>query len=138
MEAFLPLLSLVVLYLVFALVSKGARKVSQAQKRAFPAPATPAAAPGGPPPQDPAEPRVREIRPTVSVHEHDDSVYRGSLNAVTGEGYDPCHEAQMEPLTRSEAIEHVPVTTPGLRLNWTGDEIVRGFVISEILKRKGA
>ena len=142
MEAFLPLLSLVVLYLVFALVSKGARKVSQAQKKTFPAPATPAAAPGGPPPQDPAEPRVREIRPTVSVHEHDDSVYRGSLNAVTGEGYDPCHEEQMSGMEKvckpgAEApAAFTGETAGGLPLGWTGNDVVRGIVMSEILNRK--
>ena len=60
------------------------------------------------------------------------------MNAVTGEGYDPCHEEQLSSLTLSETVEPVPVTTPGLQLHWTGDEIVRGLVISEILKRKGA
>jgi len=77
------------------------------------------------------------LQPTISVTEHDDSVYRGSLNAETGEGYDPCHEEQLEPLTLAEtAVPAAETAEGGLRLGWTGDEIVRGFVMSEILKRK--
>ena len=80
----------------------------------------------------------REMQPTIRVTERDDTIYQGSLNAVTGEGYDPCHDEQMAPLTRAETIEHIPAVSSGLQLKWTGDEIVRGFVISEILNRKGA
>ncbi len=138
MEAFLPLMSLVLVYLFIAILSKTVKKASQAQKKTSPASAAPAGAAEAPPPKAPAEPETRELQPTIRLHEHDDSVYRGSLNAVTGEGYDPCHEDQLKPLSRSEAVEHVPVTTPGLQLHWTGDEIVRGFVVSEILKRKGS
>ena len=138
MQAFLPLMSLVVVYLFIAVLSKAAKNAAQARKQNSPAPAASPAAPSVPDQETAAEPEIREIQLTVRVHEHDDSVYRGSLNAVTGEGYDPCHDEQLAPLTRSEAVDHVPVTTPGLQLNWTGDEIVRGIVISEILKRKGA
>ena len=67
----------------------------------------------------------------------DDSVYQGSMNAVTGEGYDPCHNEQLAPLT---ALETAPAaaeeTVPGLRLSWTGSDVVRGLVMSEVLKRK--
>ena len=69
--------------------------------------------------------------------EHDDSVYQGSLNAVTGEGYDPCHEEQMEPLTVLRDEVPAPAEpVPGLRLSFGGDEVIRGLVMSEILKRK--
>ena len=136
-EAFAPLMALVFIYLIFALMAKAAKKVTQAQKAASGKPAAPAEAPEAPAPE-PAGPQVRELQPSVRVTGHDDTVYQGSLHAVTGEGYDPCHDEQLAHLTRSEAVEHVPVTMPGLQLNWTGDEIVRGIVISEILKRKGA
>ena len=85
------------------------------------------------------EPSVLQniIRPTVSVTEHDDSVYRGSMNAETGEGYDPCHDEQLAPLTLAEnAVPAAEAAEGGLQLNWTGNEIVRGIVMSEILKRK--
>ena len=138
-EAFGPLMALIVIYLVIAIIIRVARKAASVQKKTSGRPAAPAPAPEAPSaPQPAAEPLVREMQPTVRIHNHDDSIYRGSMNAVTGEGYDPCHEEQLSSLTLSETIEHEPVTTPGLQLNWTGSEIVRGFVISEILKRKGA
>ena len=137
-EAFAPLMGLAVIYLIIAVVGKAAKKSAAARKTAPGAPAASATVPESPAPQPAAAPQVRELQPTVRVHEHDDSVYQGSLNAVTGEGYDPCHEEQMSSLTRAETIEPVPAAVPGLQLHWTGDEIVRGLVISEILKRKNA
>ena len=138
--SFLPLLVLFLIYAVIGTLSKAARKNMAGQKTAA---RTGTAAPDAIPETEPAQeaaaaPRVREIQPTIRVTEHDDSIYRGSLNAVTGEGYDPCHDAQLAPLTRAETVEHIPAVSSGLQLNWTGDEIVRGFVISEILNRKGA
>ena len=80
--------------------------------------------------------RPTVMQPTISVTEHDDSVYTGSMNAETGEGYDPCHEEQLAPLSAAEAMEPVTETAPGLQLSWTGSDIVNGIVMSEILKRK--
>ena len=77
------------------------------------------------------------LQPTITFTEHDDSVYQGSMNAETGEGYDPCHDEQMEPLTLAEtAVPAAETEVPGLQLNWNGSEVVRGIVMSEILKRK--
>ena len=77
------------------------------------------------------------MQPTVSVTEHDDSVYQGSMNAVTGEGYDPCHDEQLAPLSHAEtAVPAAQAAEPGLQLSWTGSDIVRGFVMGEILNRK--
>ena len=84
---------------------------------------------------EPARPTV--MQPSISFTEHDDSVYQGSMNAATGEGYDPCHDEQLAPLTRAEiAPAAAPEAAPGLQLSFTGNEIVRGFVMSEILTRK--
>ena len=86
------------------------------------------------------EPFARESRltPSISVTEHDDSVYQGSMFAETGEGYDPCHNEQMKPLTEAESAMPAPVEEiPGLQLGWSGNEIVRGLVMSEILNRRG-
>ena len=136
---FLPLLVLFVIYAVIGSLNKAAKKSAQGQKTApRKGPAAPAdAAVKTPAPEVSAAPGIHELQPTVRVTEHDDTVYRGSLNAVTGEGYDPCHDEQLKPLTQAETFEPAPAAAPGLRLNWSGDEIVRGFVVSEILKRKG-
>ena len=64
---------------------------------------------------------------------------QGSLNAVTGEGYDPCHDEQMAPLSAAEHRDSVPApvqTQPGLPFGWAGSDMVKGIVMSEILKRK--
>lgn len=84
-----------------------------------------------------SEPTPR-LRPTVSVTPRDDSIYQGSLNAETGEGFDPCHDEDLERLNAAEAAPAVqPVSdVPALPFGWTGSDIVRGVVISEILKRK--
>ena len=78
------------------------------------------------------------IQPTVGLGRHDDSLYRGSRNAETGEGYDPCHDDQMEPLTRisSEPVPRPARPSPALQLDWSANDIVRGVVMSEILNRK--
>ncbi len=84
-----------------------------------------------------ADASFRPLRPTVRLNQRDDSLYRGSLNAVTGEGDDPCHDEQMAPLNLAEAApETVPVSAPGLRLTWTPSDVVHGFVVSEILSRR--
>ena len=86
------------------------------------------------------EPLARESRltPSISVTEHDDSVYQGSMFAVTGEGYDPCHDEQIKPLTEAESAVPAPVEEiPGLQLGWSGNDVVRGLVMSEILNRRG-
>lgn len=84
---------------------------------------------------EPARPTV--MQPSITFTEHDDSVYQGSMNAVTGEGYDPCHDEQLAPLTRAETTPAATAeATPGLQLSFTGNEVVRGFVMSEILTRK--
>ena len=84
---------------------------------------------------EPARPTV--MQPSITFTEHDDSVYQGSMNAVTGEGYDPCHDEQLAPLTQAEtAVPAAAEEAPGLQLSFTGSEVVRGFVMSEILTRK--
>ncbi len=116
-----------------------AAKKQQAAKHARPAgKASRPAAAGPAEPAEPAEPSApRVLEPSIRFSEHDDSVYRGSLNAVTGEGYDPCHEEQLSSLSSAEtAVPSEPAPVPGLQLSWTGSDVVRGIVMSEILKRK--
>lgn len=135
------LMIFVVLWLVIGLplakLSQQAKKnnaaKNAAQKKA------PEPAPESPKPAPAPEPLYRETRltPSISVTEHDDSIYHGSLNAVTGEGYDPCHDEQMAPLTLAESAVSAPAEeVPGIQLGWTGNDIVRGLVMSEILNRR--
>ena len=146
---FPPILILAILWLVIGLplskLNKAAKQQQQRQKAA--GAAKPEAAKASQPKQpkqqkQPApapEPFVRDtaLRPSITVTEHDDSVYQGSMNAETGEGYDPCHDEQLAPLSAAEtAIPAVETAEPGLRLSWNGSEVVRGFVMSEILKRR--
>ena len=116
-----------------------AAKKQQATKHARPAGKASRPAAAGPAgqaePAESSEPRVLE--PSIRFSEHDDSVYRGSLNAVTGEGYDPCHDEQLAPLTSAETVTPpAEETVPGLQLSWTGSDVVRGLVMSEVLNRK--
>ena len=139
---FPPILILAVIWLLIGLpLSKLNKKAKPNATR--PAPKTQQARPDktctdAPQPAQPAEPaRPTVLQPSITFTEHDDSVYQGSLNATTGEGYDPCHDEQLAPLTRAEAaVPAAEAAAPGLQLSWTGSEVVRGIVMSEILKRK--
>ena len=148
MERLGPILILVIIWLCIGLpISRAKKREAEAQaarKRAAfkqsaqqgtPEPA-PAAAPAAKPAPAPVpEPR---LKPTVSVTRQDDSIYQGSLNAVTGEGYDPCHDEELGGLNAAKQSDAMaPVgEEPALPFGWTGSDIVRGIVISEILNRK--
>ena len=138
---------LFVIFIIWLCIGLPLSKISQAKKKngtnrpASGRPAAPAA-----PVQEssqevpaPEAPSARESRltPTVSVTAHDDSVYAGSMNAVTGEGYDPCHEEDLAGLNSAETVSVQPVTdVHSLPFGWTGSDMVRGIVVSEILNRK--
>ena len=140
---FQPIVVLAVIWLLVGLplmkLGKSAKQ-QQAAKNAKPG----AAKPGAKAPQSPegcsrtAEPAGPTVlQPSITFTEHDDSVYQGSLNAVTGEGYDPCHNEQLAPLTAAETVlPAAEAEVPGLQLSWTGSDVVRGFVMSEILTRR--
>lgn len=139
MEQFGPLLMIMIFWAIIGIPAAIAKKAAEQKKQA----ARPAAqkaqkTKAEPVKEQKAEPRLKALTPTVSFTGHDDSVYQGSLNAFTGEGYDPCHDEQMLPLTQ---IESEPEALPqqvrgGLPLGWTDNDIVRGIVMSEILNRK--
>ena len=142
---FPPILILALIWLLIGLplskLSKTAKQ-QQAAKTAKPASAKPAEKAPQKKPQnstyvapEPARPTV--MQPSITFTEHDDSVYQGSMNAVTGEGYDPCHDEQLAPLTAAEtAVPAAEAAQSGLQLSWTGSDVVRGIVMSEILTRK--
>ena len=118
---------------------KAQEQAAAAQRRTAAAAAQPAAAvPAPAAPMSVGIPeRESRLAPSISVTQNDDSIYQGSLNAVTGEGYDPCHESMLA----APAGESVPAAagdTARLPFGWTGSDIVQGFVISEVLNRKKA
>ena len=118
--------------------AKNAGTAKTAQQKQHKAPKAEAKAPApAPVSEEDSFFRPTVMQPTITVTEHDDSVYSGSMNANTGEGYDPCHDEQLAPLSAAEAMEPVTETAgSGLQLSWTGSDIVNGIVMSEILKRK--
>ena len=149
---FPPILVLAIVWLLIGLplskLSKAAKKqTAKTQQAGAPRPSKPIKSvqkPAAPKPQPAAapvseyEPVPRTVlQPTISFTEHDDSVYQGSMNADTGEGYDPCHDEQLAPLSAAEsAVPAVETAQPGLQLSWTGSDVVRGIVMSEILNRR--
>ena len=66
---------------------------------------------------------------------HDDyaGMRTGSLRVETPEGTDPCHEDWEAP---ADADAEAPAAAGGLSLSFGGNDIVKGFVYGEILKRK--
>jgi len=83
-----------------------------------------------------AAPVQQPLQPLVHPHlqpdcdEHDKP---GSLGVTSTEGKDPCHEEQLTidrtPLFTSDA-EH-----SGLSLDWSGNAMVKAFVMQEVLTR---
>ena len=78
--------------------------------------------------------------PSLKEPDHDDSVFTGSLGSVNDEGFDPCHEEQlsdMEILCKPEntqGIANEEYQYTGFRL--TANDIVNGFIVSEIINNK--
>ena len=143
---FPSLIVLLIIWVVVGLVSKKKKPGAQnaqnvkagAGKPGAKAPKASQAPQAAPKPMSQPEPlRPSVLQPTITVTEHDDSVYQGSMFAVTGEGYDPCHDEQLAPLSAAEStvVAETPAE-PGLQLSWTGSDVVRGVVMSEILNRK--
>ena len=89
-------------------------------------------------PHTPA-PHVHELPPQVAVTPHTPDIFSGSMNASTGEGFDPCHEEELTPqrepcMVAPRPAPPQPAPAP-LSLSWTGDEMVKAVVMQEILRR---
>ena len=78
----------------------------------------------------PAAPAVHvHLEPDCEVH---DAV--GSMAYVSTEGKDPCHEAQLtHPRPQADASQEAA----GLTFDWSGESLVKAFVMQEILARPG-
>ena len=142
-----------VIIAVVSAISKNAKKKKKAQEqaqqiqtavpkmKAMPkdAPkAAPVAEESMLPPEAPAAPAVRqeiaprvEARVRVSPHMEE---YEGSLHAESTEGVDPCHEEQLSGRPALQ-LAPMPVETPGIRLEWTGENMVKAFIMQEVLQR---
>ena len=122
------------------------RRVAEAAKRSA-SPVRPASsAPARPHPYASVQPSVmppmsfsdvpgQVIAPTVHAHVQPDCSTHdqpGSLGVTSLEGRDPCHEEQLTHV-RSEAE---PVQeAPALTLDWSGDSMVKAFIMQEVLTR---
>lgn len=82
---------------------------------------------------------MQVIQPTVHAHvepdcaEHD-APTTGSLDFVSTEGKDPCHKDELT-LERQPAEPPVPAAAPGLTFDWSGESLVKAFVMQEVLQR---
>lgn len=88
------------------------------------------------PPMEAAVPQ-QVIAPTVHTHVQPDcdthDAPNGSLGVTTSEGKDPCHEDQ---LTHARSVlEHDTEVESGLTFDWSGQNMVKAFVMQEILTR---
>ena len=142
MAEFAPILLLLFVWIFIGVPISIAKKAANQKKPTRPAQAgAPAEEKSSAAPEPAVPERFRPLTPALTEPDHDDSVFTGSLGAFSTEGYDPCHDEQMQSL---EAVcrpgreqEHpTPQASSGLPLGWTGSDMVRGIVMSEILNRK--
>ena len=140
MEDFAPLLLLLFFWIFIGIPVSVAKKAANQKKAARQPVQKPHTEDRPSVAQKPAEPaRLTTLTSTLYEPDHDDSVFTGSLGPVTTEGYDPCHEEQMsdlETVCQPGRETSSPKEVPGLPFGWTGSDIVRGIVMSEILNRK--
>lgn len=75
------------------------------------------------------------MAPTVHAHLQPDCETHdvpGSLGVTSTEGKDPCHEEQ---LTHARTVQEPPHEEPGMTFDWSGENMVKAFVMQEILTR---
>ena len=146
MEELAGLIPIIIIAVVSA-ISKSSNKKQQAQKHPYGGSAKPVSWPDASPASTsrPASmssmlpPREEGPRQPVqtTVHTHyapacDTHDAPGSLGVGSTEGKDPCHEDQ---LTDALPAQREMTEKPGLTLDWSGDAMVRAFVMQEVLTR---
>ncbi len=75
------------------------------------------------------------VAPTVHAHVQPDCDTHdapGSLGVASTEGKDPCHEEQ---LNHARIFMEPVQEQSGLSLEWTGENMVKAFVMQEVLTR---
>ena len=83
----------------------------------------------------PAAPTVQRAQPLVHPHIQPDCETHdapGSLGTVSTEGKDPCHEPM---LTHARTPQEDEPEQPALTFDWSGENLVKAFVMQEILTR---
>ena len=75
------------------------------------------------------------VAPHVHVTPHRPDMFAGSMDADTNEGEDPCHEEQLNPVKGPRLMAPIQQEEPGLSLEWTGESMVKAFVMQEVLQR---
>lgn len=75
------------------------------------------------------------VAPHVHVTPHRPDMFAGSMDAETQEGEDPCHEEQLNPVEGTRLMAPIQQEEPGLSLEWTGESMVKAFVMQEVLQR---
>jgi len=63
------------------------------------------------------------------------AVVVGSMGVDTHEGIHPCDEHEDSLLQSDKPLVSVPVEKPGIQLDWTGDNMVKAFIMQEVLTR---
>lgn len=61
----------------------------------------------------------------------------GSLGEVSQEGIDPCHEEQFDDMDNALVQAPAQEEAPGLALDWSGESMVKAFIMQEVLNRPG-
>ena len=75
-----------------------------------------------------ASPTVHpHVQPDCNAHD-----VPGSLGVTSLEGKDPCHEKQ---LSHARTMDAPSQEGTGLNLEWTGENLVKAFVMQEVLTR---
>ena len=145
MEDFFSLI-VIIIGIIAAIASSSSKKKKEQARNVFPPagniPKPQQAAPASQPvsfssmlPRHDEPPAVAQ--PTVHTHlDPDCDVHdaTGSLNFRSSEGKDPCHEEQL-PKTRAAISTAEQAAQPGITLDWTGETMVKAFVMQEVLTR---
>lgn len=153
---------IVIVFSLIAMVNKNKKKQQKTQERRpvsigmepnAPKAVTTPAAPAQPATMLPPRPEAKKaeaVRMSIDDFLAQPSDKNGSMEGKTDhsahvscEGHDPCHEEQLRPAVRpSRAAPAAAGTTvafreeePALSLNFSGDELVRAFVMQEVLTR---
>ncbi len=147
MDDLFPLIVIISIISSIASSIKKSTEKKKAEARRTVTPPVQPAKPAAPKPFQPAQPTVftpmsfgdvpgQVIAPTVHTHvqpnceTHDAP---GSLGFVSSEGKDPCHEEQLQ------SMRNMPMQTAepqsGLTFDWSGENMVKAFVMQEVLTR---
>ncbi len=82
-------------------------------------------------PKQVVQPRIQT---RVQVTERP-QVVLGSMGVDTHEGIHPCDEHEDEVLQSGKPLIAMPVEKPGIQLDWTGENMVKAFIMQEVLTR---